>query len=377
MRKKQYGHGRRREVIGLLMQSGCITNQGLMLYWGNEYPTKSHVISTLEKEGLVIEKKVTTPDRRILRMYTMNKVYTKTIDTEKYGKWAMWYYMTYASIVAAESRQTETFRKIRAANTGFAELMFYMAGYYSAAYEKAKMLMQGEQMKDRAYYFMSSDIKDTNVTSREIGVMYHPDQNAYVVYAAGKHRPKWESGVEEQFWDTTVTPIEKHYRSDHHYRSDEYQAILLCEDECAALLLNGEKSGGKKYLTLPSMYRRGLYFIPKNEFGVRLLSLMKEKKWKERTLRAILKDLYGTAELRTGIPHDAKAEDRMYLCFCVPDLEKLNGFLKNAEALSHPERNIILCFKEQEEFIRRIAKDYCTVQTVDMVLPEINRRDDF
>ena len=94
---------------------------------------------------------------------------------------------------------------------------------------------------------------------------------------------------------------------------------------------------------------KAYHFIPMDAFGVKLIQLFTTPYWREE----LIDQLYESHEVRKEVgnfQYDAKSGDMHYFSFLDSDLVKLrsvrNHILKEKEDLT------VLCFKEQEAFLR-------------------------
>ena len=381
--KKSYSEGRRREIVGLILNCGGLTNMGLRLYWrkGDDYKNKSQIIATLRNEGIIKERKIKYASENQIRLFTLDQFETKSknyISCFENGTYAVYknFYDTYKSQL-----HKETQRKYRIGVSVNANTMMYLSGVKCDAISMYKMFdsrlakkEQNERMEKGAVYYVPNVFPlnkwGIKAASKSVGAMYYPNGDVYAVYICGKSRPMWQEEFEFPHWDKTIAVTANRVGVD----STEYnldrrsrKALFIADNECARKMIeeNRRRTGPKQeYIVLPSMYHSGLYHVTFNEEGIKMLALMNKANWQENLLKKVLGKLYGTAYATNGISHDASDGEKMILCYCIPDLERFHNFLNNAIGYNDKSKFEIICFDAQYKFVKQVAEDYCTIKTV-------------
>lgn len=388
---KNYSSGRRREIVGLILQSGGLTNRGLRLYWNkeNEYKNKSQIVAKLIEEGIITEQKIRVAGCRQVRIYTFNSFGEKSkeyIEEYKMGSYAN--YNNYLSKLKKDVGDTKnTLQAYRAAQSINANTMMFLAGYECGAYPMytifdKRLTKKGEGKRfteNENIYFQNiypKTLFQIKSRSRSQGTLIHQDGEVYAVYNIGEHRPKWRNEDEKTQWSSLIEPVCRGLSEEGFTIEtgiENRKAILISEEKPILDLLRDSQRTIKKkkgvredYLKLPSMYRNGLYYIPFSDFGVKLLQLMNRRNWREEILKQTLGSLYGTAMISNGIGHDAWEEGKMTLCFTVPDIEKLRSFSSAAISMNDKEMFRVICFSEQYNLINEILGDYVTIEVVNI-----------
>jgi hypothetical protein len=389
---KNYSTGRRREIVGLILQSGGLTNRGLRLYWNkpNEYKNKTQIIATLIEEGIIEETKIKVSGLKQIRVFTLKSFGTKNKEyIEEYEIGSFANYKNYLSGIKEEIGKANSGsgqRAYRAAQSVNVNQMMYLAGVSCGAGDMyqtfdARLTKKGQGRRFselRCTYFQNAYPKtlfNIKSRSRSQGTLIHRDGEAYAVYNIGERRPKWRNEDEKMHWQVLIDPVIK-AMSEEGFKVDTSvegrKAILVAEDAPVINLVREKKGLRKKkgikedYLTLPSMYRTGLYYVPFSDFGVQLLRIINQTNWKERVLRESLGSLYGTAQVGNGISHDAYENGVMTLCFTVPDIERLRNFAMAAANINDKSMFKVICFEKQYDFIKEIIGDYAEIEVVSL-----------
>ena len=383
-RKKRYDKGRRREIVGLILQSGGLTNRGLELYWRNkdEYKNKSQIIATLKKEGIISEQKFKAPGAKQIRIYTLknfderNKEYISDFKVGTYATYKNYLFSFKKDIGDSYDVQ----RQLRASNSINANMLMYLSGIKCDAETMFKLFDKRLISKGKAEgleeggncYFQNlypKTLKKYRTSSRSVGTLINQDNEAYAVYNIGSTRPKWKQEDEKKHWRVLITNCVNMLKPGENIKTDieNQQAIFIAEEKPIIDLITHERIKNKifkeSFLTLPSMYRAGLYYVPFNTTGIKLLHLMSRKNWKEQIYKEILQNLYNTAHPNSGIAHDAYIDGVRILCFCVPDIERLRNFMINAREADDKTKWIVCCYKEQESLVKTCVGDWCTIKT--------------
>ena len=104
---------------------------------------------------------------------------------------------------------------------------------------------------------------------------------------------------------------------------------------------------------------QNIFFVPLNEFGVRLLRILTRWNWKERILSCLFRN-GGRSYGRGSFTYDAYTDGVYQLSFLDGDIWRLFRF---REAILDRERKYqVVCYQEQAEFVRAYFGDLVTLR---------------
>jgi len=387
-RAKQYNKGRRRDICGLILQCGGLTNKGLRLYWNGkeEYRNKSQTVATLKREGIIKETKLAPYNTSPVRMYTINEMsdeFSQCIPAFPLGTYPVYkeFLKPIERCIGAKSAEDKQERAMKMID---AQTLMLIAGVNCTAVDMFNLFNPMSKVKGSTYcveggknYFIPyqyrrKDQEDIITASRSIGTYLHQDKEAYLVYNFGDTRPIWKRIKEEEHWLKKTSMMIEDLCPDWDVNKTitdrSRRAIVIGTDKpIADLILENPNDGPeRKYLLLPNMYRPGMYHVPFSEDGVEMMRLINRPRWREYILRTVLGERYGSAKRGTGISHDANDGRKMTLVYCVPDIEKLRNFVINARAYDEKENFEIICFPYQLPLVQKVAGDVCTIHIYPM-----------
>ena len=390
-RKKQYNKGRRRDICGLILQCGALTNKGLRLYWNgkNEYVNKSQAVAVLRREQIIYETSYTTlnEEDRVekIRLYTLNNQsddFDVCIPTFPVGTLPV--FNQFLDPLEKYVRADDIQKKTRVAKMVDAHVLMLCAGVKCTAIDMFNLFNPASKQKGSPYcvegdknYFIPYQYKREDwqqiiILSRSIGTYLHRDNEVYSVYNFGNTRPVWKRALESANWTKRINLMVESlcptWNVGKVIEDRSRRAIVIATDKPIINLLTEKVGTGpaKKYLVLPSMYRAGMYHIPFSDDGVKMMRLINRPKWREYIYRSVLGDAYGTAKRGNGVSHDANDGKKMTLVFCVPDIERLRNFIINARAYDEKENFEIICFPHQLSLIQKVAGEVCTIHVFPM-----------
>lgn len=126
-------------------------------------------------------------------------------------------------------------------------------------------------------------------------------------------------------------------------------AILFGKDyEIAEKTLVGLENDPKEKTVFGHIYHH-IHFVPMNGFGVKLLQLYTTPYWNED----MLEQIFETHEIRREVgvfQYDAKVGYMHYVSFLDSDMVKIRSVRNHIQ--TKPEELTVLCFKEQEAFLK-------------------------
>ena len=212
------------------------------------------------------------------------------------------------------------------------------------------------------YFYFARDLKRVNEYelnkirfTRLIGAIIYPG-GCYAVYNSRGETLKWMGEGESKIkfhLQSIFTPL----------KSFEYPlreaAVMFGSDYSVALeILEDMKKNEGLDNGLFKTYQN-IFFVPMNEFGVRLLRILTRWSWKERILSCLFRN-GGRSYGRASFTYDAYIDGVYQLSFLDGDIWRLFRF---REAILDREGKFqVVCYQEQAEFVRAYFGDLVTLR---------------
>ena len=219
---------------------------------------------------------------------------------------------------------------------------------------------------DAPYFYFSRELKRVNAYemnkirfTRLAGVIAYPG-GAYAVYNHRDGMQKWMGEGELK--------IKLHLQNIFYpMKCFEFPlreaAIMFGRDYSVALDMLREMKATKKMDNgLFSVYKN-IFFVPQNEFGVKLLRVLTTPDWKERILESLFEDenrSYG----RGTFTYDAYVDGVFEFSFLDGDISRLFRFRE--AILDRDGKFRIICYPEQMAFLKECFGDMVELDTVKM-----------
>ena len=140
-------------------------------------------------------------------------------------------------------------------------------------------------------------------------------------------------------------------------------AIMFGADYEVALDMLGEMKETKNLSNgLFSVYKN-IFFVPQNEFGIKLLRVLTTPDWKEQILEGLFEDDDRSYD-RGNFTYDAYTDGIFQLSFLDGDISRLFRF---REAILDREGKFkVICYPEQVSFLQKYLADGVLLSTVNM-----------
>lgn len=139
-------------------------------------------------------------------------------------------------------------------------------------------------------------------------------------------------------------------------------AVMFGQDYNMALKLLEEMKRTKNMDNGLFNTYKDIFYVPMDDFGVRLLRVLTAWNWKERILDGLF-DSEDRSYNRGSFAYDAHVDGVFELSFLDGDIRRLFHF---REALLHMERNVacqVVCYHEQADFVRKYLGDLVSIRT--------------
>ena len=211
-------------------------------------------------------------------------------------------------------------------------------------------------------FYISKELKyfgDDNINkisfSRVTGALFYPG-GCYAVYNSRGEALKWMGEGESKIkfhLQSIFMPL----------KSFEYPlreaAVMFGSDYSVALeILEDMKKNEGLDNGLFKTYQN-IFFVPMNEFGVRLLRILTRWSWKERILSCLFRN-GGRSYGRGSFTYDAYTDGVYQLSFLDGDIWRLFRFRESI--LDREGKYQVVCYQEQAEFVRAYFGDLVTLR---------------
>ena len=212
------------------------------------------------------------------------------------------------------------------------------------------------------YFYFARDLKRVNEYelnkirfTRLVGAIIYPG-GCYAVYNSRGEALKWMGEGESKIkfhLQSIFTPL----------KSFEYPlreaAVMFGSDYSVALeILEDMKKNEGLDNGLFKTYQN-IFFVPMNEFGVRLPRILTRWSWKERILSCLFRN-GGRSYGRGSFTYDAYTDGVYQLSFLDGDIWRLFRFRE--AILDREGKYQVVCYQEQAEFVRAYFGDLVTLR---------------
>ena len=218
----------------------------------------------------------------------------------------------------------------------------------------------------KPYFYFSRELKRVNAYemnkirfTRLAGAIAYPG-GAYAVYNHRDGMQKWMGEGEGK--------IRLHLQNVFYpLKSFEFPmreaAVMFGKDYAVALDMLREMKATKKMDNgLFSVYKN-IFFVPQNEFGVKLLRVLTTPDWKERILESLFED-ENLSHGRGTFTYDAYVDGVYEFSFLDGDISRLFRFRE--AILDRDGRFRVICYPEQIQFLKAYFSNMVEVSMVEM-----------
>ena len=286
-RTKQYNKGPRKDVMEAILGNGCVTMDALNLIWQDKAANNIHAAKKMEREGVIKKNRIKTSKDPLIKVYSISRYesnkgeFLKFFPPRTHGFFKD-YELDVSTRVGWDSNPYDQKRIALSSNV---PVLMNLAGIKGTLQDKIKILTFGEKVeKDIPYYFQNHELKidlELQNESRNVGTLINND-DVYMVYNICDHRPKWRGKAERGILHFFVTTIYPRLTGLKFTKSEnDLKAIIIGKEEPVANLIlekdlakNRKYQGAVTYLTLPNKLYKAIYYVPYNEFGVKLLKII-------------------------------------------------------------------------------------------------------
>lgn len=189
---------------------------------------------------------------------------------------------------------------------------------------------------------------------------------AYAVYNLGNHGIIWRRENEQKIavFMAYLLRIRSAYELDVKIRKKAI--ILATKDEVFLKLCEQKKEANNDSCTNPggidTVYD-SIYAVPEDEYGQKLIYLMKNDDWERKVISCVLPAEYIDDKVKGAIQCDGYDAEKeiYYLVFCVPDLCKLKKFIESAKHSTDGRKFTLFCFNYQLPLIKSLVSN-CNIR---------------
>lgn len=382
-RSVNYNRGYRGELIRILLTAGCISYKGLHLMCGS-HSMYTRKLKQMREEGITEQKKLGR--RRVEKLFNYNNSKDKYLSKlpPEYEKHYEQYGKEHSHNIGRWSSEKTSAE--RAYRTSEICMLMNGAGIYMFPDEKPE-LSSAEKIKvenEAAYFYTASEIKkatnfqliipkarkeeekqkqkteNLTVNTRAIGSLFCKE-STYMIYHSGGKVMKWNRSAEGQM-SMHVGKIVRQLIPDTKETGGIRRCIIYANADKVfkSIFENDKKRLG--LLTTNSGYDE-MYLLPVNESGREFTSFMTRENWKETIKQEYLRG-YETETVQGTIVCDGKDKRGSILLYCIPNINRLEKFIRAAEWSGDKNAFRIICFTFQESFVRSVAEEYAEVIVV-------------
>lgn len=375
--KVNYKKGYKNELLRLIYLCGLIPCGSLRVL-KKDPRMYQRAVKVMEKEGIVIvDKKGGERNIRLQNRREHRGEYEFCLPAgyvEYYEK------VAYQCFVKRLSTHGNTRTALSAIRSSATKILMYASG---ADITPDKRDIKTEMIKDEDIIYYDSveiktafDYRDKAVVSGEAvgeaskklqnsrisGVLISPG-GIYAVYNIGKTLIKCKHFGEVKM-ATYISHMARHRSETEISVNMPREAMVISRNPGLYTKICSKEPEGKREESISCLgfvYDR-LYAVPEDRDGVVMLHMMKEKSWRKRIFDSILKASEQENSRYVSVCCDGydKENDIYKQVFCVPDLVKLNRFVKRAglekaQRTSGKSRFVIYCFTCQEAYVTPIV----------------------
>ena len=379
-RKKQFEKvGLRREITQHILSCGCLTNKdvGLMVESGERRSTVDIYLKRMKEEGFLKEVK-TNVYNRSYRIFKLADYETHTpVLKEAFGETATAYYEYQKEYIDNlltdwnannDSGRNKLLRAVRRSHTAMIMKNAYIRTM-ADDFDKTSILTQNEKLDTNgSYFFFLDELKNSfsNIlNSRAVGMLVTPDSN-YIVYNQFQNRNQI-SDVEMRTKELTLS-VNDYYREDNKNVKATNRAILISEEEPIIKMLTETEEEQEKRKTrvfeLPEPIFDKLYYVPSSIDGCNVIRQMSKENWEEDLIKNI-GQMYGPKKKTWLIHHATNGDDTYVYYFCLSELNSFKRFLVQAADYLDKLQFEVVCFKYQEEFLKKILDERIRITVIE------------
>lgn len=379
-RRKQFEKvGLRREITQHILSCGCLTNKdvGLMVESGERRSTVDIYLKRMKEEGFLKEVK-TNVYNRSYRIFKLADYETHTpVLKEAFGETATAYYEYQKEYIDNlltdwnannDSGRNKLLRAVRRSHTAMIMKNAYIRTM-ADDFDKTSILTQNEKLDTNgSYFFFLDELKNSfsNIlNSRAVGMLVTPDSN-YIVYNQFQNRNQI-SDVEMRTKELTLS-VNDYYREDNKSVKATNEAILISEEEPIIKMLTETEEEQEKRKTrvfeLPEPIFDKLYYVPSSIDGCNVIRQMSKENWEEDLIKNI-GQMYGPKKKTWLIHHATNGDDTYVYYFCLSELNSFKRFLVQAADYLDKLQFEVVCFKYQEEFLKKILDERIRITVIE------------
>ncbi len=379
-RRKQFEKvGLRREITQHILSCGCLTNKdvGLMVESGERRSTVDIYLKRMKEEGFLKEVK-TNVYNRSYRIFKLADYETHTpVLKEAFGETATAYYEYQKEYIDNlltdwnannDSGRNKLLRAVRRSHTAMIMKNAYIRTM-ADDFDKTSVLTQNEKLDTNgSYFFFLDELKNSfsNIlNSRAVGMLVTPDSN-YIVYNQFQNRNQI-SDVEMRTKELTLS-VNDYYREDNKSVKATNGAILISEEEPIIKMLTETEEEQEKRKTrvfeLPEPIFDKLYYVPSSIDGCNVIRQMSKENWEEDLIKNI-GQMYGPKKKTWLIHHATNGDDTYVYYFCLSELNSFKRFLVQAADYLDKLQFEVVCFKYQEEFLKKILDERIKITVIE------------
>lgn len=348
-----------------------------MVESGERRSTVDIYLKRMKEEGFLKEVK-TNVYNRSYRIFKLADYETHTpVLKEAFGETATAYYEYQKEYIDNlltdwnannDSGRNKLLRAVRRSHTAMIMKNAYIRTM-ADDFDKTSILTQNEKLDTNgSYFFFLDELKNSfsNIlNSRAVGMLVTPDSN-YIVYNQFQNRNQI-SDVEMRTKELTLS-VNDYYREDNKSVKATNEAILISEEEPIIKMLTETEEEQEKRKTrvfeLPEPIFDKLYYVPSSIDGCNVIRQMSKENWEEDLIKNI-GQMYGPKKKTWLIHHATNGDDTYVYYFCLSELNSFKRFLVQAADYLDKLQFEVVCFKYQEEFLKKILDERIRITVIE------------
>ena len=365
--KPRYFEGKRREIVRLILNNGCIPLQDLSLVTDN-VTTFRQQIYKMVKEGVLVKEHKDHLYYVTFKDYPKNaKLLTEGFkDEPTLTKYFEMFGMNDNYFLATGNYQ----RKRRIVYNAEASIFFESAGLSSQIGKKPNLYHSSLPLGTKAY-FNSREVKGVDTYSismdKDLQQLIGKTYNNGIIVTPGGTYAVINTGNSLLHYDAGETKFKNYV--EHLAATKQLPkyngCILLTRDYDTQFnyLTSTAKHWTNRLNSLFFGYEK-VYAVNIDREGKNFIKLLSFSDWESKLLADFLPGKRKNSN--SVVECDAQDDDAYYLLYAKPDLMKLKQFVTAAKSVDEKDRFVIICFESQKDFLLRYTEGSCRIFTASL-----------
>lgn len=362
--KKRYFEGKRKEIVRLILNNGCIPLQDLDLVTDNTATFRQQIYIMINEGVLYKERKnhlyyVTFKDFGV-NGSLLTEGFNENDPLLKYYK----YFGSDDSHFLISGSHQHKRRRMYNAEVG---IFMEAAGLASQIGQKPN-LYKSSLPRDCNAYFNSREVKGVDTysismdkdTQQLIGKTYN---NGIIVTPGGTYAVinTGDSFLQFDAGETKFKNYVEHLAATKSLPKYNGCILLTRNYDAQYNYLTAETNNWQAKLNNLLFGYEKVYAVNIDREGINFIKLLSFSDWDNKLMSDFLA---GKPRNPNSIVEcDGQDDEAYYLLYCKPDLMKLKQFVTAAKSVDEKDKFRIICFDEQKDLLLRYTEDSCRIFT--------------